>query len=433
MSTFTARVRLSLASAMVLAVSFVGGLGAREDGVVLGQLREAPPLSAPPQGRSTLVYPPQDIRLRMDHSHPAHVALPCVRCHERAASSERSDDALWPLESSCTPCHQETDRARPSVARCGLCHQGAALPPSEASAPDAVGRIVIPVSRNPHPRLRFSHAAHAQTEGGCESCHTGVRSAGLATRAHLPTMRDCLRCHAVPGLSDALTSAVVGTPRASSEPMECTGCHDALPDGRMRAHFAAEGWMNPPAWMAGMQHDHDWLVRHRWVAADAGSLCAECHVERECADCHDGRVRPRRVHPGDFLTTHPPMARRDEPRCVSCHTVATFCSECHSRLGLATFSAPTTRGADRYHPPAALWIRGPNLHGVEAQRSMQSCVSCHAEDDCVACHGSGAVGGGGVSPHPPGFSTACATVLAASPAACVRCHGDLESLRGRCR
>lgn len=422
---------LGIASALILGIAFAAGLGATGEGVVHGQLREPPPLSSVGQGRSVHVYPPQEIRLRMSHEHPAHAALACTRCHERAATSTSGQDHLWPAESSCVPCHEETDRARPSVARCGLCHEGASLPASEEGAEDLVGRIVIPTSRVPHARLRFSHAAHAQEAGGCEGCHAGVRSAGLATRAHLPTMRDCLRCHTVPGLAD-LTS-LTGTASRATEPMECAGCHDALPDGRMRAHFGAEGWMSPPSWMAGMQHDRDWLVRHRWVAADAGSLCAECHVERECADCHDGRVRPRRVHPGDFLTTHPPMARRDEPRCASCHTVATFCSECHARLGLATFSAPATRAASRYHPPQAMWIRGPNLHGVEAQRSMQSCVSCHAEDDCVACHGAGAVGGGGVSPHPPGFASSCATVLSASPAACVRCHGDAESLRARCR
>lgn len=390
-----------------------------------GQLRMDPPLSVASSGRSLLVYPREEIRLRMNHAHPAHAALSCTRCHADAEASRSSRDRLWPAEASCAPCHDEVDRTRASVERCGRCHVGAFLPASEEGAESIVGRIVIPPSRVVPPRVTFSHATHRTTPGGCERCHAGVRSADIATRAHLPTMRDCLGCHFVAGLVDATRSA--------SSPTPCTACHEALPDGCIRASFGTEGWLNPPQWMAGMHHDHEWLTRHRWVAADSGPLCAACHVERECADCHDGRVRPRRVHPGDYLATHAVMARRDEPRCTSCHVASTFCSECHARLGLATFSAPATRGSGRYHPPQAVWTRGPNLHGVEAQRAMQSCVSCHAEDDCVACHGSGRVGGGGVNPHPPGFAASCATVLAASPAACVRCHGDIAELRTRCR
>lgn len=420
-----------LAGVVALTCLLAAALGFDAGSRAAGQLREAPPLDAgrAGQGRSVIVYPPQEIAVRAQHSHPAHAALPCTQCHERASTSTRSEDLLLPREAACVPCHSETDRARPSVERCGLCHIGVRLPEPEASAPDAVGRLFVPVSRMPTPRLRFSHAQHAQAEGGCEGCHAGVRSTAQATRAHLPSMHDCLRCHAVEGLGDLVRG---GTRREGMGTMPCTGCHESLPDGRMRAHFA-EGWMNPPAWMAGMRHDHEWLVRHRWIAADAGSLCAQCHVERECTDCHDGRVRSRRVHPGDFLTTHSAMARRDETRCTSCHSTGTFCSECHARLGLASFSSPVTRGAARHHPPQAVWIRGPNLHGVEARRSLQGCVSCHAEDDCVACHGAGTVGGGGVSPHPPGFSQGCGVILAASPAACVRCHGDVESLRTRCR
>jgi hypothetical protein len=424
-----ARARPWLALGAITVMTTAVALGLASSAPVASQLREDPPLSVPGEGRSVLVYPPQEITLRMSHAHPAHAALACTRCHERASTSTRSEDLLLPSEGSCAPCHAETDRAHPSVEACGLCHVGARVPAGETAAAGLVGRIFVPSTRIPAPRLRFSHASHARTEGGCEACHRGVRRATVATRGHLPTMRDCLRCHAVEGLGDLVT---VGTARDGGATMACTACHDALPDGRVRAQWP-EGWMNPPRWMAGMHHDHEWIVRHRWVAADQGGLCAECHTERECAACHDSRARPRRVHPGDFLSTHATMARRDETRCTSCHALTTFCAECHARLGLSTFSAPATRGGTRYHPPAAVWIRGPDLHAVEARRSLQSCVSCHAEDDCVACHGADTVGGGGVSPHPPGFAQSCGVILAASSAACARCHGDVETLRARCR
>ena len=181
-----------------------------------------------------------------------------------------------------------------------------------------------------------------------------------------------------------------------------------------------------------MRHDHEWLVRHRWVAADQGRMCAQCHQESDCTDCHDGRVRPQRIHPGDYLTIHPAQARRDQPRCTSCHQTTRFCGECHARLGLSTISAPVVRASSRFHPPAAMWVRGPTQHGIEARRAMNTCASCHAEQDCVACHGALGIGAG-VSPHPPGFDMSCGRALEQNDRACRTCHGDLEALRRRCR
>lgn len=374
-------------------------------------------------GRSVIIYPPQTIALRMDHALGAHRALACSRCHTAAETSDRAEDNLIPEERSCLPCHAEqTDRAHQTEATCGVCHVGFVGSASGEIGPSPI----VPASTIPRPRLRFSHRTHAQHGQTCESCHVGVRDTGLATRRHLPTMRDCFRCHAPAGFGP------VGAEGVASAPFDCSRCHLTRPDGLLQTRFR-EGWMNPPRWMAGMRHDHEWLVRHRWVGADHGPVCGACHTESECAECHDGRVRPRRIHPGDYLTTHPPMARRDEPRCASCHVVSQFCAECHGRLGIAPIAAPDVRAAERWHPPAAVWVRGPNLHAREAIRSMPSCASCHAEEDCVICHGSAGVGGLGLSPHPPGFGASCRTALETNARACITCHGDLDVLRRRCR
>ncbi len=375
------------------------------------------PLSDRSAGRSVVMYPAERITLRMDHSAPAHRELPCTRCHTAAPASERSSDSLIPAEGTCNPCHEDrTNRAVQSVETCGFCHVGFEAPEIEGTAG------VVPPSGFARPNLIFSHRAHVERGQECTSCHAidGVR---VATRASLPTMRECFACHAPPalGLADAIRPTA---------PSACETCHLSDPDGVLTTTFDA-GTMNPPRWMAGMHHDHEWLVRHRWVGADSGPLCAECHRESDCADCHDGRIRPLRAHPGDFLTTHPVMARRDEPRCSSCHTVSQFCTECHARLGISPMAAPDVRARARYHPPAAVWTSGPNLHGIEATRSMTSCASCHAEDDCVICHGAPGIGGG-VSPHPAGFSMHCRSALETNARACVTCHGDVEELSRRC-
>jgi hypothetical protein len=410
------RLRIGVsASLMVCAVlgAVLGGLSPSSH----AQRRGGLPLTDRSAGRSVVIYPAERITLRMNHAHPAHQELACTRCHADATTSAVSTDSLIPEEISCSPCHDDRrDRSLQTVDTCGYCHVGFA--PSDTAG--AAG--VVPASGFAAPHLRFSHRAHVEDGMACTDCHdvAGVR---VATRANLPTMRACFQCHASPGIG--LTDSPVPT-----APSSCETCHLTDPDGLLTTTFD-EGWLNPPRWMAGMHHDHEWLVRHRWIGADSGPLCAECHQESECADCHDGRIRPLSVHPGDFLTTHPVMARRDEPRCSSCHTVAQFCTECHARLGISPIAASDVRATTRFHPPSAVWTRGPNLHGLEATRSMTSCASCHGEDDCVTCHAAPGIGAG-LSPHPAGFSLHCRSALSTNARACVTCHGDLEELAARC-
>ncbi|MCB9591258.1 MAG: cytochrome c family protein [Sandaracinaceae bacterium] len=403
--------RLAVLIAALLAVGVVSAWLSSADGQSRAPRAAVrrPSLPPDPRGPSPLIYPPQRIALRMDHSLPAHQELRCVRCHRGAGVSERASDSLIPRESSCAPCHDEQlDRDQPTSARCGTCHVGF----RDGEPP--------PVSDFPTARLRFSHRRHVDAGMRCRSCHEGVERAEVADRRHLPRMRSCFECHGPAGFAAEATA-----------PSACPTCHLTEPGGRLLARFE-EGNMNPPAWLFDMRHDHEWLVRHRWVAADQGGACASCHEESECTECHDGRVRPRRIHPGDYLTTHVVQARRDQPRCASCHQVSTFCAECHARLGLSPMSAPDVRASEPYHPPPAVWVRGPALHGLEARRAMSTCASCHAERDCVTCHGALGIGAG-TSPHPPGFAAACGAAIDTNARACVTCHGDLDALRARCR
>ena len=418
------RALLPLAAALLVAfgLGLVHGLAG---GRARAQRRDDPPLSDRSAGRSLVVFPAQHIALRMNHAHPAHRALPCTDCHSAGATSTSSGDLLFPDEAACAGCHADrVDRDVQTAETCGYCHVGfdpaGTIDPGEGPP---LPSPVVPDSTMPDPHLNFSHATHAAEHIACEHCHRDVRETGLATRAHLPNLPQCMECHAPPALGD--TSHPIAT-----APSTCETCHPVEPDGTLVTTYR-EGVLLPPRWMAGMAHDHEWLTRHRWIAADNGPLCAECHVEDECADCHDGRVRPMRVHPGDYLTTHPVMARRDADSCTSCHAPSQFCTECHARLGLARVSAPDVRTPDRYHPPRAVWTEGPNLHGREARRALETCTSCHAESDCVDCHGAAGIGGG-FSPHPPGFP-GCRSAMETNARACVTCHGDdLESLTARC-
>ncbi|MEM9192975.1 MAG: cytochrome c3 family protein [Myxococcota bacterium] len=351
---------------------------------------------------SPVVFPARPPRIRAAHEHPAHQRLRCERCHEGATDSQRAGELSRTREAACVACHrEETNRDAPGFERCQRCHLNQVEGPT--------GRTTFRADVELAPRLRFSHQRHARLGVGCLSCHDGVNDG--TTGRHLPSMESCLECHGGSG------------PTADDQ---CATCHVQLGDGRMRSRFP-EGWLNPPRWLLGMHHDVDFLVRHRWVAADQGERCASCHSEDECADCHDGRVRIERVHPGDFLLTHTQVARRNDQQCRSCHSTQAFCTECHARLGLSTMSAPVVRATSRFHPPPEVWLRGPVLHGLEARRAMDNCVSCHSEQDCVSCHGALGVGGG-ISPHPPGFREDCRRLREQNDRACRLCHQDVERL-----
>lgn len=367
---------------------------------------------APVRSRSAdLVYPPRPRGLIMNHLTAAHRELPCARCHQPSgppASPSKREPSLVPREASCVPCHEErTDRARPGAATCGFCHRG--FEPTQAPA-------IAAVHAEPA-RLVFSHARHHAAQVPCARCHgepgAAAPGGGVAWAPHMPAMSECMDCH------------------QGARNLACNGCHLALPSGLLRTRFP-DGKLVPRNALPDLAHDADFRVRHRWLAADDGATCASCHTEQDCTDCHDGVRRPRSVHPGDYLALHAQEAQRNAARCNSCHTTQSFCLPCHARLGVSSVSAPDLATPKRLHPPGAVWVRGPAQHAREAKRSLSTCVSCHAERDCVVCHGGQGVGAG-LSPHPPGFRRECAGRLRANSRGCVTCHRDLGELEARCR
>ena len=143
--------------ARLLFLVVVGGSLA---GALSGVLAPARSQNDAAQLPSPVIYPPQRIALRMDHSHPQHVRLRCERCHEGATESTRSAESLIPTEASCGPCHDaQTDREREEPA-CAYCHVG------------SDGTQITP-SEFPPARIHFSHQRHAR-----EKMHDVVRVSG---------------------------------------------------------------------------------------------------------------------------------------------------------------------------------------------------------------------------------------------------------------
>ena len=374
--------------------------------------------STPSEDSSNVLYPPERIPLRFDHAHHVKTTgLTCVYCHTQATTSRKSADRLLPPPERCDACHgtnhDHLGRVTAGVGAakdCAFCHEG-----YDEKAGNQVARVVIP-----EPFVRSDHAAHWARGIPCARCHPGVEGAAVAKATALPKMQVCLECHAPGG----------------SAPSGCDVCHLGV-EGRLRTNFPT-GALMPPSWMHGMEHGPDWILRHKIVAGADSAACATCHSERECTDCHDGRVRPRKIHPNDWLGLHAMAARQNDPVCTSCHREQSFCVSCHQRAGIAQSSPYGNLGdRGRFHPPKAVWSdlpRTPAHHSWEAERNITACVSCHTEKDCVLCHASALKGGrGGLSPHPSGFQASCRTALAKNARPCLFCHDASDQNLTRCR
>jgi hypothetical protein len=418
------------------------GLGApRADAAPSGGRAVQLPRGAIPGdgGPSRAIFPPQSLPLRFNHKkHVQELGVSCDRCHALARTSTSSRDRLLPHATRCDACHGSDHRnlnavvnagKRPS-GECGHCHVGASV----RDGVPWVAPVVLPA-----PNLKFDHRAHAVRNIPCQRCHGAVENVELATREQLPRMRGCLDCHrAREGESGAATvqeNTSSGARAAELASGACSTCH-LTEGGRLMTNFPS-GELLPPRWMHDAEHGPDWIERHRSVAGADSRFCSSCHSEKDCADCHDGRVRPRRIHPNDFLSMHPIAARQNSASCTSCHRQQSFCLSCHQRTGVAAsgpFGNFTTRG--RFHPPKAVWTDGPRSsrhHAWEAQRNLNTCTSCHSERDCATCHSTRRVGGPGgdlslgarrgVDPHPPGFKNRCARPLRQNPRSCIFCHG----------
>jgi hypothetical protein len=90
-----------------------------------------------------------------------------------------------------------------------------------------------------------------------------------------------------------------------------------------------------------------------------------------------------------------------------------FCTNCHVTAGVV--SSGSLRGTG-YHDAKQAFLLN---HGQAARQSLESCVSCHSERDCLTCHSS--VGGRNYNPHGPGFDAA--TLRRKNPSMCTACHG----------
>ncbi len=404
----TSRAWIGLLIVLFAALSVSGawlGAGALKD--AQADLHEIPATLGVvgPQGFGSAVYPRQEIPLSFKHSQHLSAKIPCERCHNDVRTSTKSADNNFPRGVQCDGCHgAQHPRAADAKADCELCHTRAAK-----------GRVSATVQVK-RPNLHFNHKAHLARGATCTSCHGDMSRVRLATVLQLPSEASCLTCH-----------------DGKKAPNRCATCHPAQRDGRLltRDQMDRTSPMLVPkgrsSW--GAEHDLGFVEDHRGIAKANPALCAQCHSETDCLDCHSGAVRPMRIHAGDYMTSHALDARAGTQDCQSCHRLQTDCLACHQRLGLG--EGPDSKSGVgsslRFHPANFAGPPGsPQTHAFAAQRNIQACASCHSEDSCLACHATatGPKPGFGSNPHGVGFggSLRCQALAVRNHRVCLKCH-----------
>ena len=348
---------------------------------------------------------------------------------------------------SCTGCHagvaQDNASAAYTVteATCSSCHDG-----------DMGMKNWTPPA--PHRNLKFSHALHVASAGlECADCHQQEGSDNAMAvvmpapekclgchgeaGAHLSAGNDCRLCHA--RLSEAPqveTNRIAAYPRPADHEAEgfalehgraanknverCVTCHarescerchrepldvvQALePDSRVAA-LAAQWTGTVPA------HGGGFTVNHGAAASADTPRCRTCHAQRDCEQCHDASSTPG-FHGKDFLLRHGAEAYARDTDCASCHSTEVFCRDCHRNAGLSADSPVNSS----YHDAEPFWLLS---HGQAARQGMESCASCHQQNDCLQCHS--AQSGWRVNPHGPDFDPT--RVSDRNLEMCTRCH-----------
>lgn len=396
---------------------------------------------------------PRRSNLRFRHDEHASVllsaedpAVTCVECHaDRDAAWMTVRVASVP---QCLSCHGVTAEhfAAPDSS-CAQCHFRLAeatrltrediaeftIPPSH-KAPgfaerDGHGELARPLADAPVPVAASCATCHARDF--CAVCHVDapeqptIQALGIDARSlvHVAvleapddhTIHDFLRQHGVTAVTNVLDCAACHTRES------CVTCHISTPDVADDLYAAGAGRgegaaveRTPPA-----SHDFGFRNLHGPDAAAAPATCAGCHARQNCLDCH----RPTAAngqggyHREGFLVTHPAAAYARETSCSDCHNTRSFCADCHVSAGL-TANGPLGSG---YHDAKQAFIVG---HGQTARQNLESCVSCHTERDCLACHS--AVRGRRFNPHGPGFDAE--RLARKNPEMCLACHRSVPML-----
>ncbi|MCG3197772.1 MAG: hypothetical protein HUU16_03450 [Candidatus Omnitrophica bacterium] len=335
------------------------------------------------------------------HSHALHlgpkVGLDCDFCHHSVRESVDESGKHTPPMKTCLKCHQKWFNDD----QCAKCH----LIP-EAEVPPVVTA------------LHFSHKQHLGIPGmenACEMCHTTNRESHRMADRNIPVMQVCLNCH---------------HHEKQYQDLRCDVCHKDLYSVGLKP-------------MSRFSHEGDFLRDHQHYTWSQTKVCAQCHTQDDCMECHanqsdeldanmkhHGRTDRDFVHQADYLSRHFIEARNDPALCVTCHRPS-FCRNCHEQHGISDITGQSQFGTPFSPHPEDFGDPGsPNFHGYMARREIFTCAACHdqgKDTNCIKCH---SVFTDAFNPHPKGWSSD-KDMFRDRP--CIYCHVDSGAKGGRGR
>ncbi len=320
----------------------------------------------------------------------------------------------------------------------------------------ALAVLVLAMSARGGQEEAFPHSEHAGLFPFCVGCHEGVPEGNLA--AFYPEPQLCAGCH-----DGVDMDSVDWTPPAVDEPEPMRFTHPA--------HMAAAQRAGEGALECEACHIPEGAGRMQVRGELVLPQCLSCHghpaedhlVDAPCAVCHGPAAETEMGSPwlaslpypadhatGEFLReTHGRLAATEPARCSTCHTQER-CTSCHvnaevvpeiARIPRAPESLELPRYAAHYFlPPSHQAPDFLEVHGDMA--SVQSCSTCHTQNDCAACHSvrlpdvaarlpdASRVRAPGVLLEPrlppshttPSFTTEHGALAAADASSCTSCH-----------
>jgi len=383
--------------------------------------------------------------LRFDHARHRNIlaaerteVTDCISCHAQLNAPWM--DVTRSAVNRCLTCHEiETEHLLAPDTACAECH----VPLVEAVQFTSTQVAQFPTPQT-HDEPEFARAGHgvaatARTASGdvtvaascatchardfCMTCHVDApeqrpiqalgndrRSIAISAKLVAPDPhgdRIFLRDHGTLEISTCVTCHTQNS---------CETCHVSTPEVAQTLHRGGPDRGMGAILERRMPPSHGLTFRdgHGVDAAASPATCSGCHAREDCLECHrpNPAVGSPGYHPEGFLTRHPSAAYARETTCSNCHNDRAFCADCHASAGLLSLRSRLGAG---FHDAKPTFSLG---HGQAARQSLESCVTCHVENDCLPCHS--ATGAGRFNPHGPGFDAA--RLRERNPEMCRVCH-----------
>ena len=278
----------------------------------------------------TALNPPPHMVVPTPHikmNHKVHIdkGISCETCHREVPGITLAtrENAL-PVMGTCLTCHD--NKAAPMD--CVTCHQE--KPNGKIETEYATGKLK-PSGRyfgDTHDMNFYKdHSSLARArEGYCLNCHA---------------KQECVDCHAGnlrPGRVHPANWILIHPVRTRGNDLNCSSCHrsqtfcvscheqarvvyrDGPQKFGLNAKFHPEGWFEG-AGVRGPNH-------HAFQAQRNIRVCASCHMEQDCKQCHASKVGPVDSPFGLHINPHPVGFKESCRSRVDTNPVV--CKKCHA-------------------------------------------------------------------------------------------------------